>query len=461
MLLRLIILVLMLCTSMQGAYANTKKPVVFFHDGAYDDIFALLILSSAPEVDLKMVVIETVGETTCTQGLFSTLGVLKNINRLDIPVFCGPSKSLTKLEHDIDVEFPQKWKDEINDLNALIWGYELPEHEGHWGFRTQSEMHESNKNILSDINNDAVLKRKYDETLKLYNQHEALSAIYKILNEQNNRVYILETGPVVTMAHLVRKDLNILNKVESITVMGGSFNIPKQKPPGLWGKIGNIQTVFTDPKNLNENAEWNIYMAPRDFDVLLKALQKFATKLNIVPLNVTKDAQITLDYEKNFINRNNRSSSQTAKWINAIFARVLQRYRFQISKGYLEFWDTLAAILFVEGLNDDAKSSSISSFEESKVKVLADKSDYPVEFYNKYEEQNLSNFYSVSYLDFVQNINSHHAFAKNKTGLYNSVDNYGTTVLASTNDNNSTNAILFLSTDKEKFDEVLWDTLPS
>ena len=97
--------------------------IAYLHDGAFDDVFAGIILASS-QPSLKLMFVETNGETTCTKGLYSTLGFLKNLNRLDVNVLCGAKESYTKLEHNIDIKFPKAWRAESDFINATLWGIE-------------------------------------------------------------------------------------------------------------------------------------------------------------------------------------------------------------------------------------------------------------------------------------------------------------------------------------------------
>ncbi|MBT4964518.1 MAG: hypothetical protein HON32_10115 [Francisellaceae bacterium] len=445
------------------------KATALFHDGAYDDIFSLLINLLHPVSDIKLIVLEPSGEASCEEGLFSTLGILKKVNQLNIPVFCGPEKSFSEMSHTRRVTFPEKWRKETNDLNAFIWGFDIPKTNDSIGYRELKDINELNDKIKHKINLDAKLKNKFNIALKQFNNNESINEIAKLINSETEGINILETGPAVSLAHLASKHPEVFNNFKGVTLMAGSFK-QKNEQPGLWGKTGNIQTIFTAPEILNEDAEWNVYIAPKDFDMLFTMLKTKNIPLTIIPLNATKYTPVTEHYQESLklatqYMRKNESTEQYI-WASSLVVKMLERYEFQIKNKFLDFWDCLAAAIFINNLENNKSNPIYAKTVTANIAVNINKEDHPYEFYEKYKKMNLNAFYKLKQNDFIETLNEHQSWAKKETNEVDAYDSYGVTYMWENEDDipdhkitSSPRATIYLAVSSEHFAKMFLSVL--
>ena len=196
--------------------------------------------------------------------------------------------------------------------------------------------------------------------------------------------------------------------------------------PGLWGKLGNIQTIFTAPQILNEEAEWNVYISAKDLDTFLQFSKTSDIEVYLVPLNASTQVKIKPDYLDTILK--NRKLQGLKKpdakvWMNNLVETVLMRYETQIEQGYLEFWDALSAHLFIRHVILSHEASNVS--QQGLVVVNADRNDYPFDFYRLYEQKNLKNHYHLDKKNFITNLKQHHEWAKSELNKPNAKDTYG------------------------------------
>jgi inosine-uridine nucleoside N-ribohydrolase len=383
-----------------------KNPVYIFHDGAFDDIFALILVLLEPQIEVKHIVIEPSGETTCEKGLLSTLGVLKHLDRKDIPVSCGPAMSLSAKNHGIQTEFPTVWRNEIDLLNRTVWQ------------KDKSNIQSMYSSIREEISLDPSLLKLYQSAISLFKKNKNIDFIAnKMINEKEPAI-IFELGPLVTPAYLAEFYPMAFKNISSLIFMGGSFDLDESKP-GLWGKKGNIKTVFTPSHIISEDAEWNIYAAPLDAAITLNNLNKLKIPLTIVPLNVTSKVKITTEYSKKL------SNLDKSTWAQKFVLEMLNQYEGQIKAGYLDFWDSVAAYIFMNQYLDTHLShiKKISGI----VAVDSNPNNSPQRFYNKYRKLHLDKFYQSNKHDFIRSLSTHQQWAKITTNEPSAIDTYGVT----------------------------------
>lgn len=448
------------------ATAHTGKHTYFIHDGAFDDIFALYLNILDPRSDVKLIVAESTGESSCEEGLYATLGVLKKMNRLDIPVLCGPKQSLTTKQHGIQIKFPLKWRNELNDLNAFIWGYELPNKNGFIGFHDEDDIKALNQKIFEQINSDSLIKRKYDLAISAYQDDTSLEKIAKYLTTHKQENFILSTGPSVTLGHLAIEAPEALKYTDSVMIMSGAFK-QDHNTPGLWGNVGNIQTVYTPPYVLNDSAEWNVYSAPKDLEVFLAHAKTHSFDVFMVPLNASTHAKIKPQYLsclKQYKSSLPKGEKGTPfRYANDLTIKLFDRYRYQIHQGYLELWDTLSTYFF---LNYVLEKKAYPYAKRKFVAVDAMSDHYPKAFYEKYQKKNLMKSYEVDYNAFTENLAKHQDWAKKITKYNDAFDTYGTTYawdhledVPKEFQSHASNVWVFLDANEETFVDFFLHTL--
>ncbi len=211
---------------------DQRIPVIFSHDGALDDIAALLYLSKNPEIEI-IGVVNSYGEQNPRESSQEWAAYLYEVLDLDnVPLAVG---SETPLDPN-GYEFPEGWRVAANNF----WDVELP------------------------ATNAAIDSR------------EGSDLVIDLINSSPVKVTLLVTGAQTDIALALQKDPQIRNNIERIVIMGGAF----YSKGNLSGNTGEAS---------NDVAEWNIFVDA------LAAKQVFNSgiPLTIVPLDGSEDFWIT------------------------------------------------------------------------------------------------------------------------------------------------------------------------
>ena len=211
---------------------SEKAPLIFSHDGAMDDIAALLYLSKNPDVEI-IGVVNSYGEQVPAASSQKWLAYLHEVLDLDdVPLAVGSGAPLDPAGY----AFPQGWRDAANDF----WGLELP------------------------VSNTTVDER------------EGYQLIIDLVNASPEKVTLLVTGAQTDVALALQHDPQIKENIRQIVIMGGAFHT-----------AGNLNGGAGDANN--DVAEWNIFVDA------LAAKQVFQSgiPLIIIPLDGSEDFWIT------------------------------------------------------------------------------------------------------------------------------------------------------------------------
>ena len=220
---------------------DERIPLIFSHDGAMDDIAAILYLHKDPEINI-IGVVNSYGEQVPDKSSHEWSMFLQEVLGLeDIPLAVGSDIPLDPAGY----EFPADWRTEAN----RFWGIELP-----------------------------VSRAQVDG-------REGYQLIIDLANASPKKVTILATGALTDVALALRHDPQIKEKIERIVIMGGAFNVS-----------GNINGMAGDASN--SVAEWNIFV-----DALAaKEVFNAGIPLTIVPLDGSDSFWITSDFTDQFMN---------------------------------------------------------------------------------------------------------------------------------------------------------------
>ncbi len=213
---------------------DQRIPVIFSHDGAPDDIAALLYLSKNPEIEI-IGVINSYGEQDPRASSQEWAAYLYEVLDLDaVPLAVGSGTPLDPSGY----EFPESWRIAANKF----WDVELP------------------------ASNAAIDSRA------------GYQLIIDLINTSPEKVTLLVTGAQTDIALALQHDPQIENNIERIVIMGGAF----YSAGNLNGNAGEAS---------NAVAEWNIFVDA------LAAKQVFNSgiPLTIVPLDGSKNFWITHD----------------------------------------------------------------------------------------------------------------------------------------------------------------------
>lgn len=182
---------------------DQRIPVIFSHDGAPDDIAALLYLSKHPEIEV-IGVVNSYGEQNPSESSQEWAAYLYEVLDLDnVPLAVG---SETPLDPN-GYEFPESWRIAANKF----WDVELP---------------------TSSVAIDP---------------REGYELIIDLINSSPEKVVLLVTGAQTDVALALQHDPQIKNNIERIVIMGGAF----YTEGNLNGNAGEAS---------NDVAEWNIFV---------------------------------------------------------------------------------------------------------------------------------------------------------------------------------------------------------
>ncbi len=218
-----------------------KIPLIFSHDGALDDIAAILYLHRCPQINI-IGVVNSYGEQIPVESSDEWSRFLQGVLNLDeVPLAIGSAAPLDPAGY----EFPIGWRNEANNF----WGIELP---------------------ASSVQID---------------EREGYQLIIDLVNGSPVKVTILATGALTDVALALQHDPQIKNKIERIVIMGGAFNV-----------AGNLNGMAADVSN--GVAEWNIFV-----DALAaKEVFNAGIPLTIMPLDGSESFWMTSEFTDQFLN---------------------------------------------------------------------------------------------------------------------------------------------------------------
>ncbi len=104
---------------------------------------------------------------------------------------------------------------------------------------------------------------------------EAFEDIIQTLKRQSEKVTLLFTGPLTDLAKALQKDSSIVQYIEKLVWMGGTF-LPK----------GNVE----EPEH-DGSAEWNAYWDPEAVKIVFDS----DIEIDMVALESTNQVPLTLD----------------------------------------------------------------------------------------------------------------------------------------------------------------------
>lgn len=272
-----------------------KYPLIIDTDAGWDDWIAIsYLIKKEPKSNYKIIGIVSngIGESHLREGRNNIKKITLLSGRPDIPVYLGEEKPLKGNHH-----FPKKFRKSVDNMFNL----HLPDN------------NQENPTI------------------------SGIEFIKKSLTKFHN-VKILAIGGLTDIAKVIQENSSLISNINSIYVMGGSFdfkNFNKHKMQLPRGNIQDFQPTEYPDYNISE---WNIFLDPVAAKIIFSKLKN---KIFLTPLNVTKEIPLTLD----IINKINQKSS-LAKFIRAV---LNERYRDSIKNNYQEyFYDAITAVLLAQ-----------------------------------------------------------------------------------------------------------------
>ncbi|HDE0780527.1 TPA: nucleoside hydrolase [Staphylococcus aureus] len=250
----------------------TKK-VYFNHDGGVDDLVSLFLLLQMENVQL--IGVSTIGADCYLEpSLSASVKIINRFSNEDIQV--APSYERGKNP------FPKEWRMHAFFMDAL------------------PILNETVKHVASNVSDK-----------------EAFEDIIQTLKRQSEKVTLLFTGPLTDLAKALQKDSSIVQYIEKLVWMGGTF-LPK----------GNVE----EPEH-DGSAEWNAYWDPEAVKIVFDS----DIEIDMVALESTNQVPLTLDVRQRWANERQYTGID---FLGVSYAAVPPLTHFITNSTYF-LWDVL------------------------------------------------------------------------------------------------------------------------
>lgn len=257
--------------------------IIYDNDAASDDAAALLYLLSLANVDIKAVTIAGTGEAHGLSGAKNFADLCFMMGRPNMPIAFGRSEPLSHHGKPFPAEIRK-------DMDELLLEKNIPQHP------------------------HPVIK---DSTVNL---------LLKVLNEEQEKVTILATGPLTNIAELLRDHPGVKEKIEKIVFMGGALKVK-----------GNIQDI--DDSSSNTVAEWNVYADPMAASIVFSS----GVPVTMISLDATNQVPLTREFYNAIANQ----SEAPVKFIYQTCKDLVDTFTLEFFLEHFYLWDPLAAMVCV------------------------------------------------------------------------------------------------------------------
>lgn len=275
------------------------RKIILDCDPGHDDAVALMLAGNHPEIDLLGITVVSGNQILEKTGR-NALNLCQYLN-IDKPVCLGASKPIIK---EVEV-CPQ-----IHGETGLD-GFEFP-----------------------------LLNRKYD-------LRKATDFITETLLNSEDKITIVTTGPMTNLALAMRIEPKIINKIDEVVLMGGSYT------------NGNVTPA----------AEFNIYSDPEAAFIVFNS----GLKITMIGLDVTRKVLVLPDIIERMESINNKASLLFTKLMKVY--NINQHKVFDIEAGPLHDPVTIAylidpSILKLEYVHCDIDISHSSSYGRTNCDIF-------------------------------------------------------------------------------------------
>lgn len=217
-------------------------------DSGIDDIIAILVALRSR--DVSVVGISTVhGNVNPSVGILNVLKVLKLESRLNIPVFEGANVSLKNRPLPSNIKRGRAVSHGRHGLGNIVIDYEM--------------MNDLWKRITPD---DLKKTRVYSDFIG-----------FILRRHPHDNISIIATGPLTNIASLIIKNDIALERVNEISIMGGSYSVET-------GKAGGC---IAGP------AEFNFYSDPEAAEEVLNSRR--VSTMKIIGLNLSQSHECSIN----------------------------------------------------------------------------------------------------------------------------------------------------------------------
>ncbi|MGW7890040.1 nucleoside hydrolase [Staphylococcus xylosus] len=248
------------------------KQIYFNHDGGVDDLISLFLLLHMD--DIKLVGVSAIGADSYIEPAVSASQ--KIVNRFsEQPIHIAASKERGKNP------FPKDWRMHAFFMDALP---------------VLNEPTNGHSNIL---------------------KHEAYLDIIDKIHNSPEKVTLLFTGPLTDLAKAITVDATIVQNIERLVWMGGTFL-----------EKGNVE----EPEH-DGTAEWNAFWDPE----AVKTVFDTEIKIDMVALESTNQVPMTWDVRQAWANERHYPG---VDFLGVSYAAVPPLTHFQTNSTYF-LWDVL------------------------------------------------------------------------------------------------------------------------
>ncbi|MEK5198619.1 nucleoside hydrolase [Staphylococcus sp. FSL H8-0121] len=249
------------------------KKVYFNHDGGVDDLISLFLLLQMEEIEL--VGVSTIGADCYLEpSLSASIKVINRFSNQKLDV--APSFERGKNP------FPKDWRMHAFFMDAL-----------------------------------PILNEKVTLTNSKENHLEAYEDIINILQNTEEKITLLFTGPLTDLAKALKIQPTIVNKVDKLVWMGGTFL-----------EKGNVE----EPEH-DGTAEWNAFWDPE----AVKTVFDSDIKIDMVALESTNQVPLTLEVRQRWADERHYTGID---FLGVSYAAVPPLTHFITNSTYF-LWDVL------------------------------------------------------------------------------------------------------------------------
>lgn len=263
------------CEKEDGAKIEVEKThLIIDTDMAIDDAMALLYLMQYPDLVIDGIIVSGAGFAHLDPGLEHARGLTALAGKPDIPIIPGDTTAM--MSHH-NAQIPSAWR---LDADTLL-GMALPQND------------------------------------RLPVSQKAENFLIETLSHSDAPVRLLALGPLTSIGKALEKAPGLVEKIESIYIMGGAVHTP-----------GNIQAGGISQ---NTVAEWNIYLDPHAADIVFRS----GAKICLIALDATEKAPVTMEFYHTFADDH---STPAADFVYQMMSKITDRF-----DDWYYFWDPLAA----------------------------------------------------------------------------------------------------------------------
>ncbi|MCL4340345.1 MAG: nucleoside hydrolase [Thaumarchaeota archaeon] len=237
-----------------------KKKILIDCDPGIDDALAMILALNSPELDVKAIT-TVAGNLDANRTSENALKVLELCGRPEIPVTKGSQKPLFR---GLYPDFFSHGRDGLGEVNLP-----KPRHKLHTG--------------------------------------HAVDMIINMAKRYPSELTVVTTGPLTNIALALLKEPRLSQEIKEHVMMGGLF--------------GLSQDVFKHPTGPSPVSEWNVYVDPEAFKVVLES----GLKTTAVGLDITTSTALTAQNEhlKQLLETNTKLSVLAARMMKFIMDRGL------------------------------------------------------------------------------------------------------------------------------------------